>query len=103
MTLIFATLFVLSAVGNAVLIWYVRKLIKNLNVGTKGIDELQGLLNEYSSLLEGMLQLDQYYGDETIAGAVKNTRLVIEACKFYKRSVIESDEEQEMIINDQNG
>jgi hypothetical protein len=92
MTVLFATLFVLSAAGNGLLVWYVRKLIKNLNNGVKGVDDLQELLEEYTGLLEGMLQLDQYYGDDTISGAVKNTKLVIEACKFYKKSVLDIDE-----------
>jgi hypothetical protein len=70
----------------------VRKLIKNLNNGVKGVDDLQELLQEYTVLLEGMLQLDQYYGDDTVNGAVKNTKLVIEACKFYKKSVLDIEE-----------
>ena len=94
MSLLLGFLLLLSAAGNVVLVWYVRKLVKNLSVGTKGIDDLQGLLNEYCSLLEGMLQLDQYYGDDTVTGAVNNTKLVIEACKFYKKAIIETDEDE---------
>ena len=93
MTIIFAMLFALSAAGNAVLVWYIRRLIRNLNNGVKGIDDLQGLLEEYTGLLEGMVQLDQYYGDDTINGAIKNTKLVIEACKYYKKSVLDIEEE----------
>jgi hypothetical protein len=96
MTIIFAMLFALSAAGNVILVWYIRKLIKNLNAGVRGIDDLQQLLQEYTSLLEGMLQLNEYYGDDTVAGAVKNTKLVIEACKYYKKSVLETDEEAEV-------
>lgn len=93
MTIIFAMLFALSAAGNAILVWYIRRLIKNLNNGVKGIDDLQALLEEYTGLLEGMVQLDQYYGDDTINGAIKNTKLVIEACKFYKKSVLDIEDE----------
>lgn len=92
MNLLLGFLFLVSLSANIVLAWYISKLVKNLTRGIKGVDDLQELLEEYSSLLEGMLQLDQYYGDETINGAVKNTKMVVEACKFYKKSVLDISE-----------
>ena len=93
MTALFIVLFVLSFAGNITLIWYLNKLVANLKNGVKGIDDLQELLEEYNNSLEGMLQLDQYYGDDTMATAVKNTKMIIEACKFYKQSVLDIDNE----------
>ena len=90
---IFVTLFTLSAAGNVVLVWYVRKLMKNFTNGVKGVEEFQGMLQEYVDSLESMLQLDQYYGDDAATTAVKNTKLVVEACKSFKKVILEEDGE----------
>jgi|LakMenE01Jun11ns_1017448.scaffolds.fasta_scaffold9891912_4 hypothetical protein len=102
MTVLFATLFILSLITNILLVWYIQKLVNNLKSGVKNIDELQELLEEYSSSLQEMSNLDEYYGDTTINGAVKNTKMVIEACKFYKNSVLEIEEEV-AVDKEQNG
>lgn len=92
MTVLFATLFVISLACNIVLIWYLTKVVDNLKNGVKGVDDLQELLEEYNASLNSMLTLDEYYGDDTISAAVQNTKMVIEACKFYKKSVLEIDD-----------
>jgi predicted PurR-regulated permease PerM len=102
MTVLFATLFVLSIIVNVVLAWYINKLVNNLKNGIKGVDELQELLEQYSSFMEEVGKLDQYYGDDTINAAVKNTKVIIEACKYYKNSVLDIEEEATTIEN-QNG
>lgn len=102
MTIVFGVLLALSMVLNIVFIWYIRKIIKNLNRGVSGIDDLQQLLEEYTNLLESMLQLNEYYGDDTITAAVKNTKLVIEACKFYKKSVLETEDEANTLETAEN-
>lgn len=86
-------LLVLSLVTNAILVWYTRKIIKNLDYGVRNVDEFQQMLNEYAASLIGMSQLDQYYGDDTIAIAVKNTNIVIDACKTYKKTILELGDE----------
>lgn len=83
----------LSLVLNGVLIWYVRKLIKNLNAGIESIDDFQKLLEEYCSLMESVNSLEEYYGDDTIVAAIKNTKVVIEAAKSYKKNTLNGEEE----------
>jgi hypothetical protein len=86
-------LFLISLVVNGVLVWYVRKLIKNLNFGVNNVDEFQKMLEEYSSTLESIIEMEQYYQDEVIKVACNNTRLVIGACKVYKKTILDSEEE----------
>ena len=88
-------LLVLSIIGNGILIWYTRKLIKNLKFGIENVDGFQKMLEEYCAGLEGVVQMEQYFADETITVAIKNTKLVIEACKAYKTSILETDESQD--------
>lgn len=94
MTPLLLFLLLISIVFNGILIWYTRKLVQNLYYGVNNIDELQKLLNEYASLLEPLSTMENYYGDPAITSAVANTKLVIEACKVYKKTIIESYDEE---------
>jgi hypothetical protein len=82
----------LSLTANGILIWYCKKIIKNLNYGIKNVDELQNLLNQYADSMQSLYELEQFYGDETIKSAVDNTKMVVEACRIYKESIIEKQE-----------
>lgn len=94
MTILLALLLILSLVGNGVLIWYTRKLIQNLYYGVNNIDEMQKLLNEYADLLTPLATMENYYGEPAIDSAIANTKLVIEACRVYKKTIIENYDEE---------
>ncbi len=79
---------------NVVLIWYTRKLIANLNYAFNNVDEMQKLLNEYSDLLQPLATLENYYGEPAITSAIANTKLVIQACKVYKNTILEGNDEE---------
>jgi hypothetical protein len=84
----------ISIAVNGIFIWYTRKLVQNLYYGVNNVDEMQKLLNEYADLLEPLATLENYYGEPAITSAIANTKLVMEACKTYKNSIIESDNEE---------
>lgn len=91
----FLILFLLISIAlNVILYWYVKKVIFNLGVGVKGVDDFQLLLNEYSAGLQQILSLPDYYQNEEITTVVKNTKMVIEACKFYKKAILDTGEEE---------
>jgi hypothetical protein len=94
MTILLTFLLLLSLAGNAMLIWYTRKLVQNLYYGVNNIDEMQKLLNEYASLLEPIATMENYYGDPAITSAVANTKLVVDACRVYKKTMIEDYDEE---------
>lgn len=95
MTLLLLFLLLLSLVGNIILVWYVKKTIQMLSYGIDNVEELQRLLNEYASLLEPVAEMENYYGDPAILSAVANTKLVIDACKIYKKTLIRNYDEEE--------
>lgn len=89
---IMSAAFLLAMIAIAVLVWYIQRLVNNLKDGVKNVDELQSLLSEYSDSLESVLELEQFYGEQAIVAAVGNTKMVIEACKFYKNSILNSED-----------
>jgi hypothetical protein len=91
-----------SVIVNCILFWYTKKLVEKLTYGVKNVDELQNLLDEYANSLSGMLDMETYYGDETMASAVRNTKMVVETCKVYKNSILET-KNNETTTADDNG
>ena len=94
MFVLITLLLILSLAGNVVLIWYTRKLIQNLYYGVNNIDEMQKLLNEYAELLAPLANLDNFYGEPALSAAIANTKLVIDACRVYKKTIIENYDEE---------
>lgn len=88
-------LLLLSLTANCVLIWYCRKLVQNLWNGVNNVDELQRLLNEYADSLKSMYSLEEFYGDETIKTAIDNTKIISEACRVYKKTIIQTQDTEQ--------
>jgi len=86
-------LLILSLTINCILFWYVRKLIEKLNYGVNNVDQLQELLEEYSKNLQSMLEMEMYYGDETMIATVNNTKMVIDLCRGYKKTIMVKEEQ----------
>ena len=94
MNILLAALLFLSLVVNGVLIWYTRKLVQNLYFGVNNIEEMQKLLDEYATLLEPLATMENYYADPALTSAIANTKLVVEACRVYKKTLIQNYEEE---------
>lgn len=94
MTVLLTLLLLASLAANVVLVWYTRKLIQNMYFGVNNIDEMQKMLNEYAELLEPVASMENYYGDPAITAAVANTKLVVEACKVFKKTIIKDYDEE---------
>lgn len=99
--MITAILLFLSLAANIILVWYCKKLVKNLWYGVQNVDELQRLLNEYSSSLQSLYELQDYYGDETIKVAIDNTKTIVEACRVYKETILQKQDEDYIEKNKQ--
>ena len=94
MTIILSLLLLTSLIGNAMLIWYTRKLIKNLLYGVKNVDEMQKLFDEYVTLIQPLATMENYYNEPAITSAINNTNVIIEACKMYKNTMIDQIDEK---------
>jgi hypothetical protein len=93
--ILLSILLALSLIGNGVLLWYCRKLVSKLWLSVRGIDQLQELLEEYNSSLAAIYQLEELYGEDAIKSTIANTKMVAEACKFFKTSVVGNEEDEE--------
>jgi len=103
-TFLIGSALIASVAINVILVWYVNKLMSQVKAGFAGVDQFQALLEEYAGSLSQMLEMEQYYGDDTMKDAVRNTKMMIEASKFYKDAMLEDMEEtpEEDKIDDTN-
>lgn len=95
MSIMLVIFLVLSLTANGILVWYCRKLIKNLWYGVNNVDQLQNLLNDYANSLQSIYELEEFYEDDTIRAAINNTKTIAEACRVYKNTLIEKQDEDD--------
>lgn len=92
---------VLSASINALLIWYIRKMLQKLLYVSDSIGSLLVSAKNFSTHLDGLHAMEMYYGDETLGSLIKHSKEVIEDIKEFEDIYIltneglEEDEEQE--------
>jgi hypothetical protein len=85
---------VLMTATSGVLLWYSNKITKQLAFAVKNVEQYQNLLDQYHNSLEATYKLDEYYGDDTIKILITHTKMVADACKAFRYSVLDTGEEE---------
>ena len=86
----------LSLLVNGVLIWYCRRLTQQFLFFAENVSELEGSLAAFSSHLNGIHELETFYGDETLGGLIQHSKSVVENIKdFYDGFSLEQPPEEE--------
>ena len=100
MTLLIISL-VVSISINALLLWYIRKMLTKLLYVSDSIGSLLVSAKNFSNHLDGLHAMEMYYGDETLGSLIGHSKQVIEDIKEFEdiyeltnEGLIE-DEEQE--------
>ena len=61
-----------------------------------GVDEFQKYIEAYCVNLTSVFELSDYYGDQTIKATIDDTKLVIENCKVFKKSIMGEDVDEKL-------
>ena len=100
MTLLIISL-VVSVAINALLLWYIRKMLSKLLYVSDSIGSLLVSAKDFSNHLDGLHAMEMYYGDETLGALIKHSKQVIEDIKEFEdiyeltNEGLVEDEEQE--------
>lgn len=98
MAYLWLILFILSLIGNGILIWYVRNLLTQFNDGIQSVSNLQEKIDEYVMHLETISGMETYYGDTTIENLLKHTKdlsiSIKEAGNQFSISQVEGNENE---------
>ena len=89
-------LLLISLSANALMFWYIRKLLQEFRYITDNYDDIGDVLGEFSDHLERVHGLETFYGDETLKGLIDHSREVVEEIKDFTRTfATEGGEEKE--------
>jgi hypothetical protein len=75
---------VISVAINALLIWYIRKMLTKLLYVSDSIGSLLVSARDFSTHLDGLHAMEMYYGDETLGSLIKHSKQVIEDIKEFE-------------------
>jgi len=100
--LILLSIGLIVSVGiNVLLMWYIRKMLTKLLYVSDSIGDLLVSSKNFSNHLDGLHEMETYYGDETLGGLIRHSKQVIEDIKEFEdiyaltNDGLEEDEEQE--------
>ncbi len=60
------------------LIWYIRRMLQKLLYVSDSIGSLLMSAKDFSNHLQGLHELETYYGDETLGALIRHSKQVIE-------------------------
>tara|TARA_R110000824_G_scaffold291441_1_gene479934 strand:+ start:1461 stop:1769 length:309 start_codon:yes stop_codon:yes gene_type:complete len=89
----------LSVCLNILVVWYAKKLTNQFTYFSDNIADIEGIMISFSNHLNGVHELETFYGDETLHSLMQHSKNVIEEIKEFNNlfSMNEGDEEEEDI------
>ena len=79
---------IMSLIINVFGLWYIRALLGRLSWISQNINDLVQIINVYKSNLEGVSNLEQFYGDQEIKSLALHTASLLEVLEDYQDVVI---------------
>jgi len=89
-----------SLILNGVLIWYARKLTKQFIFFGENTENLKEALKEFGTHVNGLHELEMFYGDETLGALIKHAKHIVEVVEDFHGSFTLEGEEREEIDGD---
>ena len=95
------TILILSLAVNALLVWYIRKMLTKLLYVSDSIGSLMVSAKNFSDHLDGLHAMEMYYGDQTLGALIDHSKQVIEDIREFEEIYtltnedLEENEEQE--------
>ncbi len=88
MTVLFFFLFLVSVAINAMLVWYIRKLLQEIAPIHQRTVTIRNSLTRFVQDVDEIYELPTFYGDQTIKNLVVQTKAMVEEVDAYKKSFI---------------
>ena len=91
-----AILLFLSTGVNLLLVWYCRRLTKQFLFFTESVGELEAALDAFGAHLNGIHELEMFYGDETLGGLIAHSKTIVDRIgDFYDGFSLDEEEDEE--------
>ena len=92
----------LSACLNVFMIWYMVKLLRELVTVSSTVEEAFSDIDAFVSHLNGVHELEMFYGDETLGNLLSHSAMLKEEINKYKLSFSLIEETKEIEDNDKD-
>ena len=74
----------LSAIANVFLVWYCAKLVRELLGVSSTLEELFVDIESFSKHLQGVYELEMFYGDQTLENLLSHARVLTKEFDKYE-------------------
>ena len=84
-TIVLLSLLLLSSLAlNVFCIWVNRQVVTKLFYVSDNIGDTMGIIQEYQEHLEGLYEMEMFYGDDTLQGLIEHTKFIIDEIKGFE-------------------
>ncbi len=87
---------ILSVALNVLLLWYIRQTLKRLLFASENFAWLVDSLRSFGEHLQGIHELEMYYGDTTLQALIKHSKDLVNDMENFEQIYTLLDGESEM-------
>jgi len=77
-------LLILSLGLNGLLLWYIRQTLRKLLFASENFGLLKDSIDSFKSHLEGIYELEMFYGDDTLGGLISHSKDLVEDMQRFE-------------------
>jgi hypothetical protein len=82
----------LSVLINLGLLWYIRKVLEKNSDIEEDIEEVMDKITNFSDHLEGVHELEMYYGDENLQNMIRHSRELVNEFVDFQLKYFDTEE-----------
>lgn len=88
-------LLILSLGLNGLLLWYIRQTLRKLLFASENFGLLKDSIDSFKNHLEGIYELEMFYGDDTLGGLISHSKDLVEDMQRFEEiyTLMEEDED----------
>ena len=105
MIILLSILLLVSVSTNILLVWYIKKMLKELLFTSHNIGDLQISMNEFTTHLESIYEREMFYGDSTLEGLIEHSKEVVKDIKDFEDiySLTREDLREDLFDEEEDG
>jgi len=87
-------LLILSLGLNGLLLWYIRQTLRKLLFASENFGLLKDSIDSFKSHLEGIYELEMFYGDDTLGGLISHSKDLVEDMQRFEEIYTLTEEDE---------
>jgi len=88
-------LLILSLGLNGLLLWYIRQTLRKLLFASENFGLLKDSIDSFKNHLEGIYELEMFYGDDTLGGLISHSKDLVEDMQRFEEIYTLTEEDED--------